>query len=442
MDIQLSEHFDYRKLIRFTWPSVVMMIFTSIYSVVDGIFVSNFVGKTPFAALNLMMPLLMVLGAVGFMLGTGGSALVAKTLGEGKPVKANRIFSMIIYVLVVFSVTVTVVSLFFLSDIARLLGADETMLGYCVSYCSVLLPILPAFVLQNAFQPFLVAAERPNLGLYITIATGVGNIALDALFIIGFGWGLLGAAWATAIAQAVGGLLPLVYFALPNKSPLRLCRSRFYVSSLLKAATNGMSEFMSNISMSVVAMVYNFQLMRLAGEDGVAAFGVIQYCNFIFLSVFLGYSIGSSPIVSYNYGSRNHAELQNMYRRSLRIVGSIGLLIFVLAQLLARPLATIFVGYDADLLSLTVHSFRIYQVSFLLAGFNLYASAFFTALNNGVVSAVISCTRTLVCETLAVILLPMVFGLEGIWYAITVAEVLALCLTAYYLRTLRPRYNY
>ena len=338
--------------------------------------------------------------------------------------------------------TVTVVSLFFLSDIARLLGADETMLGYCVSYCTVLLPVLPAFVLQNAFQPFCVAAERPNLGLYVTVATGIGNIVLDALFIIGFGWGLQGAAWATAISQMVGGLLPLAYFALPNKSLLRLCRTRFYVSSLLKAATNGMSEFMSNISMSVVAMVYNFQLMRFAGEDGVAAFGVIQYCNFIFLSVFLGYSIGSSPIVSYNYGSRNHAELQNMYRRSLHIVGATGLLIFVLAQLLARPLATIFVGYDAYLLSLTIHAFRIYQVSFLLAGFNLYASAFFTALNNGVVSAVISCTRTLVCETLAVILLPLVFGLEGIWYAITVAEVLALCLTAYYLRTLRPRYNY
>lgn len=442
MDIQLSEHFDNRKLFRFSLPSIAMMIFTSIYSIVDGIFVSNFVGKTPFAAINLIMPLLMIFSAIGFMLGTGGSALVAKTLGEGDRLRANRIFSNVVYTLLILAIGIATVSLIFLRDISLWLGAEGEMLDYCVVYGRILLPALPAFMLQTTFMTFLVTAERPHFGLYITLAVGVGNMILDAVFILVFGWELEGAAWATVIAQIIGGILPLIYFLMPNKSLLRLTRAPFDGKAILRASTNGISEFFSNISMSVVAIMYNWQLMRLVGEDGVAAFGVIQYVNFIFLAVFLGFGIGTAPIIGYNYGAGRHAELQNVYRRSLRFIGISGLLLFIFAEIFAFPLASIFVGYDKELLSLTTFAFRLYAISFLLAGFNIYASALFTALNNGLVSAVIACGRTLLCETVAVIVIPLLFGIDGIWLAITFAETGALLLTIYCLKRYKTKYNY
>lgn len=442
MDIQLSEHFDNRKLFRFSLPSIAMMIFTSIYSIVDGIFVSNFVGKTPFAAINLIMPLLMIFSAIGFMLGTGGSALVAKTLGEGDRLRANRIFSNVVYTLLILAIGIATVSLIFLRDISLWLGAEGEMLDYCVVYGRILLPALPAFMLQTTFMTFLVTAERPHFGLYITLAVGVGNMILDAVFILVFGWELEGAAWATVIAQIIGGILPLIYFLMPNKSLLRLTRAPFDGKAILRASTNGISEFFSNISMSVVAIMYNWQLMRLVGEDGVAAFGVIQYVNFIFLAVFLGFGIGTAPIIGYNYGAGRHAELQNVYRRSLRFIGISGLLLFIFAEIFAFPLASIFVGYDKELLSLTTFAFRLYAISFLLAGFNIYASALFTALNNGLVSAVIACGRTLLCETVAVLVIPLLFGIDGIWLAITFAETGALLLTIYCLKRYKTKYNY
>ena len=442
MDIQLSEHFDNRKLFHFSLPSIAMMIFTSIYSIVDGIFVSNFVGKTQFAAINLIMPLLMIFSAIGFMLGTGGSALVAKTLGEGDRLRANRIFSNVVYTLLVLAIGIAAVSLIFLRDISLWLGAEGKMLDYCVVYGRILLPALPAFMLQTTFMTFLVTAERPNFGLYITLAVGVGNMILDAVFILVFGWELEGAAWATVIAQIIGGILPLIYFLMPNKSLLRLTRAPFDGKAVLRASTNGISEFFSNISMSVVAIIYNWQLMRLVGEDGVAAFGVIQYVNFIFLAVFLGFGIGTAPIIGYNYGAGRHVELQNVYRRSLRFIGVSGLLLFIFAEIFAFPLASIFVGYDKELLSLTTFAFRLYGISFLLAGFNIYASALFTALNNGLVSAVIACGRTLLCETVAVIVIPLLFGIDGIWLAITFAETGALLLTTYCLKRYKAKYNY
>lgn len=442
MDIQLSEHFDNRKLLRFSLPSIVMMIFTSIYSIVDGIFVSNFVGKTPFAAINLIMPLLMIFSAIGFMLGTGGSALVAKTLGEGDRLRANRIFSIVIYTVLILSASIAAVSLLFLRDISLWLGAEGEMLDYCVIYGSILLPVLPAYMLQTTFMTFLVTAERPKFGLYITLAVGVGNMVLDAVFILLFGWGLEGAAWATVISQIIGGILPLIYFLLPNKSLLQLTRTSFDRKVLLRSSSNGLSEFLSNISMSVVAMLYNWQLMKWVGEDGVAAFGVIQYATFIFLAVFLGFGIGTAPIIGYNYGAGRQDELQNVYRRSLHFIGVSGVWLFAFAELFAYPLASIFVSYDKELLSLTTFAFRLYSISFLLAGFNIYASAFFTALNNGFVSAVIACGRTLVCETAAVIIIPLLLGVDGIWLAITFAEIGALLLTTYCLRRYKLKYNY
>ena len=442
MNIQLSEHFTYRKLLRFTLPSMVMMVFTSIYGVVDGVFVSNFVGSASFAAVNLIMPFLMILGAVGFMLGAGGSALVAFTLGTGDEKRANEIFSLLIYVLIGLGAVFTVGGILFMEPMARFLGADKTMLPVCVQYGRVVLTALVPFMLQNTFQSFLVTAERPHFGLYITIAAGVSNMALDALFIAGFHWGVTGAALATAISQFIGGIVPLVYFALPNKSRLRLCRAGWDGRALARACANGSSEFMTNISMSVVNMLYNWRLMRLMGADGVAVFGVIMYVNFIFVSIFLGYSMGSAPVVGYHFGAGDREELQGLLRRSLRLVAVMGAVLTALALLLARPLSMIFVSYDAALLAVTVRAFSIYALSFLLVGFNIFSSAFFTALNDGFTSALISFARTLVFEAAAVLLLPLIAGIDGVWAAVIAAEALALVLSAACLVQNRKKYGY
>ncbi len=442
MNIRLSEHFTYGKLLRFTLPSIVMMAFSSIYGVVDGVFVSNYVGADPFAAVNLIMPFLMILGAVGFMLGTGGSALVAYMLGVGNERKANETFSLLMYVLITLGAIFTVLGLLFLESVARLLGADETLLPYCVSYGRVILIALIPFMLQNAFQSFLVTAERPHFGLYITIAAGVTNIVLDALFIAVLRLGVVGAALATTISQYIGGVIPLLYFIFPNKSKLRLCRARLDLRAIAKAGSNGASEFMTNISMSIVNMLYNWQLMRLMGSDGVAVFGVIMYVNFIFVSIFLGYSMGSAPIVGYHYGAGNRTELQGLLRKSLRLIGVLSAVLTAEAELLARPLAMIFVSYDANLLAVTQRAFAIYAISFLLVGFNIYASSFFTALNDGFTSALISFARTLVFQIAAVGLLPLVLGVDGVWGAVIFAELLALFLSWYCFARNRKKYGY
>jgi len=440
--IQLSDHFGYGRLLRFTVPAMVMMIFTSIYSVVDGIFVSNFVGKTAFASVNLIFPFLMLLGVVGSMLGTGGSALVAKTLGQQDRSLANRIFSLLVVAGVVVGVVFALLGFLLLEDISVLLGADEQMVGLCVTYGRILLIVLPLFILQYMFQSLLIAAEKPTLGLAVTVIAGLTNIFFDYLLIVVLDMGLIGAACATAIAQSVGGLVPLVYFAFPNSSLLRLVKPHYDGRALFQAATNGLSEFLSSVSMSVVSMLYNWQLMRYIGEDGVAAYGVIMYVAFILMAMAFGYSMGVSPIVSYNYGSGNHAELQNVFRRSLVLVAFMGLVSVIAAELLASPLAHLFVGYDDGLYALTRKAFMIYCLSFLLAGFNMFASAFFTALNNGVISGTISFCRTMVCETSAVMLLPLLFGMDGIWYAIIVAELMALLLSFFLLVKYRSRYHY
>lgn len=442
MNIQLSEHFTYRKLLRFTFPSMVMMVFTSIYGVVDGVFVSNFVGAESFAAVNLIMPFLMILGALGFMLGTGGSALVSFTLGTGKTRKANEIFSFLIYVLIGAGAVFTVGGIAFLEPMSRFLGADEAMLPICVRYGRIVLSALIPFMLQSTFQSFLVTAERPNFGLYITVAAGAANMALDALFIAGFRWGVAGAALATSISQWIGGIVPLLYFALPNKSKLHLCAAKPDLRSLIKACTNGVSEFMTNISMSIVTMLYNWQLMRLMGSDGVAVFGVIMYVNFIFIAIFLGYSMGSAPIVSYHYGAGNQSELKGLLQKSLRLIAIMSVVLTGLAIAFAKPLAMIFVAYDPALLAVTVRAFSIYSLSFLLAGYNIYASSFFTALNNGVISALISFARTLIFEVAAVLVLPLLLDIDGVWSAVIAAELAALLLSAVCLVRGREKYGY
>lgn len=442
MNIQLSEHFTYRKLLRFTLPSIVMMIFTSIYGVVDGIFVSNFAGKIPFAAVNLIMPYLMLFGVVGLMVGTGGTALVSKMLGAGDKKRANDIFSMLTLICVVSGLVLTVVSIAFLRPAAILMGATGQMLEDCVTYGRIVQLALTAYILQYAFQSFCVTAEKPNLSLVMMVVAGVCNIVLDALFVAVFRWGLVGAAAATAIAQFAGAAIPLIYFARPNDSLLRFTKSRFDGRALLQTCFNGSSELMSNLSMSLVGILYNLQLLRYAGDDGVAAYGIIMYVNFTFLSVYIGFAIGSAPLIGFNHGADNRPELKSLFRKSMTILSVFSVVMTVVAELLARPLARIFVSYDPGLLEMTVRGFRIYALSFLLCGINIFGSSMFTALNNGLISAAISFLRTLVCQIAAILLLPMIFDLDGIWLSVVVAELGSLVLTGYFLIKYRKRYHY
>jgi len=442
MDISLSEHFDNRKLLRFTFPTIVMMVFTSIYGIVDGIFVSNFVGKTEFASVNLIMPFVMVTGAVGFMFGTGGTAVVAKTLGEGKKELANRYFSLIVYTAIFIGMVLSVLGFVFMRPAAAALGADENMLDYCVVYGSTLMYGTVPFMLQTMFQSFLVSAEKPKMGLKLTVAAGITNMLLDYLFVAVLDWGLLGAAWATNISQTVGSVIPLIYFFRPNSSLLHLGKTSYYGSVLRKSCTNGASEMVSNLSLSLVNMLYNVQLMRLAGEDGVSAYGVIMYTNFIFIGTFIGYSIGAAPIVSFHYGAGNREELKNLYCRSLRLVGLGGIILTTLAEVIAPNLSAAFVGYDAGLLALTTHGSRLFSLSFLLIGINIFASSFFTALGDGFASAVISFARAFLFQVAAILLLPLVLDVDGIWLGIVVAEILGLLVSIYFFVQRKKKYHY
>ena len=440
--IQLSDHFTYGRLLRFTLPSIVMMVFTSIYSVVDGFFISNFAGKTAFASLNLIYPFLQILGGVGFMIGTGGTALVSKVMGEGDAEKANRYFSMMILFTAIVGVLLTVFGLVFMRPVALFLGATEQMLPDCVLYGRIVIGFTGAFMLQNVFQSFLIAAEKPKLGLLATVAAGVTNMALDALFIAGFHWGVAGAAIATGLSQCVGGLFPLFYFLRPNTSKLRLVRTKLEARVLAGACANGSSELMSNISSSIVSIIYNFQLLKYLGEDGVSAYGVLMYVQFIFVAIFIGYSIGCAPIVGFHYGAQNHDELKNLLRISVRLMAGAGVALTALAFVLASPLAKLFVGYDEGLYTLTCHAFRLFAFAFLFAGFNIFASSFFTALGNGLISAAISFLRTLVFQTSSVLLLPVILDVDGIWYAITVAEVCAMVISLIFLFAKKEKYHY
>lgn len=442
MNIQLSDHFTYTKLIQFVLPSIGMMIFTSIYGVVDGLFISNFVGKTAFAAVNLIIPFTMVLGAIGFMLGTGGNALVAKTLGEGKRELANQIFSFLVIVSIVSGTFVAIVGSVFMEPVALLLGADEAMLRDCVIYGRILMAATPAFMLQIMFQSFLITAEKPGMGFWVTVVAGITNMVLDALLVAGLKWGVTGAALATGLSQCVGGIVPLIYFARKNDSLLQITKTKFMWDALWKTCSNGISEFLSNISMSLVSMLYNLQLLKFAGENGVAAYGVIMYVQFIFIAIFIGYNIGTAPIIGYNYGAQNHKEMQNIFKKSMILTVSAGLVLMVSAFALAAPLAKVFVGYDAELFEMTKRGFEFYAVSFFLCGFNIFGSSFFTALSNGPVSAVISFLRTVVFQVAAVLVLPVFFGIDGVWASISVAELLALAVTGFFLVKLRSRYHY
>ena len=442
MKIQLSDHFTYKTLLRFTFPSIIMLVFTSIYGVVDGFFVSNYVGKTPFTAVNFIMPVLMILGSVGFMFGTGGSALIAKTIGEGKKEKANRLFSLIIYTSAICGAILAVLGILFLRPLAISLGAEGQLLEDSILYGRIILLAIPAYILQYEFQCLFATAGKPAIGLYVTVAAGVTNMILDALFVAFFRLGLEGAAAATAVSQLVGGVLPLFYFVRDNTSLLRLGRTRFDGRALGRTCTNGSSELMSNISMSVVSMLYNVQLLRYAGEDGVAAYGVLMYVSFIFQAVFIGYAVGTAPVIGYHYGAQNHKELKGLLRKTLVIIGVFAVVMLAASYILAGPLSFMFVGYDEDLFSLTVRAFSIFSFSFLFSGYAIFGSSFFTALNNGLISAIISFLRTLVFQVAAVLVFPLFWKVDGIWLSIVAAEFMAVVITAIFLMANQKKYQY
>ena len=441
-NIQLSDHFHYRRLLRFTMPAILMLIFTSVYSIVDGFFVSNFTGKTPFAAVNFIMPLLMILGCAGFMFGTGGDALIAKTMGVGDRKGANELFSLVVYAAALSGVILAVFDIVFLRPLASLMGADGQLLEDSVVYGRIILLALPFYVLQYEFQCLFAAAEKPKLGLYVTVAAGIINIVLDALFVAILHWGLAGAAAATAVSQFAGGIVPIIYFARRNDSPLRLGKCRFDGFALAKTCTNGSSELMSNISMSVVSMLFNIQLMKYAGENGIAAYGVLMYVSMIFQAVFIGYSVGAAPVISYNYGAQNCEELKSLRQKSMLLIAVFSVAMLAAGQLLAQPLSMLFVGYDEALMELTVHAFTIFSFSFLLSGFSIWGASFFTALNDGLISALISFLRTFLFQCAAVLIFPLFWGLDGIWFTVAAAELLAAAMTALFLLAKKKKYRY
>ncbi|MDE7296750.1 MAG: MATE family efflux transporter [Clostridia bacterium] len=446
--IQISDHFNYRKLLKFVMPTIVMMIVTSIYGVIDGLFVSNFVGKTPFAALNLIMPFIMILGGMGFMIGTGGTALVSKVVGEGDREKANRYFTMVVIFAVLLGLFLTAVGIAVMRPIARLLGATDNMIEHCVLYGRIVVGFTTFFMLQNIFQSFLAAAEKPKLGLAVTLIAGCTNAALDALFIVVFRWGLVGAAVATGIGQVLGGVIPLVYFARKNSSLLRFTKTKLEIKPLLLACGNGSSELLTNVASSIVSMLYNGQLMRLMermelnGENGVSAYGVLMYVQFIFLAIEIGYTIGSAPIVGYNYGAENRDELKNVFKKSILIMAVSGTVLTGLAQALAVPIAKLFVGYDEELYRLTVHAFRLFSFAFVFSGIGIYSSGFFTALNNGLISAILAILRSVVFQVAFVFLLPYLFGLDGIWWAMLATEVAAAIAAVVFFIAKHKKYGY
>ena len=444
MSIKLSDHFTYRKLLRFTLPSIAMMIFTSIYGVVDGYFVSNFAGKEPFAAVNFIMPFIMIVSTVGFMLGTGGTALVSKTFGEGDPERANRYFSLFVYTSFLLGILFSLLGIVFLRPIAAFLGATDTLLENSVIYGRIVIAAMPFFVLQLLFQSFFVAAEKPNLGFWVIVAGGVTNMIGDCVLVtlLPQELKLSGAAIATALGQLVGGGVPLIYFFRKNGSILRLGKTRFDGRALWKATTNGVSELVNSAAMSVVGMVMNVQLLKYAGENGVAAYGVMMYVSMIFSGVFIGYSVGTAPVIGFHFGAKNHPELSNLLKKSLVLLLCGGVLMVAAAEALAKPLALLFVGYDAALMQLTESGFRIFGLSFFFMGFAIFGSGFFTALNDGVTSAIISFVRTLVFELASILLLPLLFGTTGLWCAIVVAELMATVLSFLFMAIKRRRFEY
>lgn len=444
MKIELSGHYSYSRILKTCIPSVLMILTTSVYSIVDGLFVSNFAGTTSFAALNIIWPAIATVAAFGLMFGTGGSALVAMVIGQDDRDRANGIFTMLIRAMLILGAVCGTLLFIFMRPVSIWLGADEAMLPDCIRYGRILVCAMPAFMSQMAFNSFFMTAEKPQLGTLLTVICGITNIAFDALFIVVFGWGLTGAAIATVLGMAVGGIYPLYYFSSKkrNTTKLKFVKADTDWHCIVRCCSNGLSEYVGNIALNIVSMCYNLQLMKLIGQDGVAVYGILMYIGYVYASVYIGYNIAVSPIVSFNYGAQNHDELKSLLRKSIVILLVAGTILTGLSEILSSPMAGIFVGYDPGLKALTARAIRIYMISFMICGLNMFVSAWFTALNNGIVSACAAFARTLVFEMGAIFILPLLLGLDGVWLAVDVADMLALVLAVILLSTFRKRYNY
>ena len=442
MSIQLSDHFTYRKLSAFVLPTIAMMVLTSMYTMVDALFISHFVGEIALAAVNFVFPVIMLMGGLGFMLGTGGTALVAKTFGQGDNDRARRYFTQVTLLAALLGGAMAGIGILFLPQMCILLGGTDKLMPDAVLYGRVMLGFLPCCILQCTFQALVVAAEKPKMAFWLSVAGGVTNLALDLLFVVFFGWGLAGAALATGLSQAVAGLIPVVYFFFPNNSLLRFVRTRLELRPMLQACSNGASELVTGISASFIGMLYNYQLLQYYGEEGVAAYGVVMYVAFLFGSIIFGYDLGSNPLFAYNHGAENHAELRNLFRKSLVLITGAGIILCASALLFSSPLAYLFVGYSAELTELAKYAFCVFSVYFALHGYNIFASGLFTAMNNGFISALIAFARTFLFQSAAVLLLPLLFGAGGIWWSAAVAEVSTLCISVYLVLRFRSRYGY
>ena len=437
-----DRHFTVPALLRFTLPTIGMMIFMSAYVMVDGFFVSNFAGETAFAAVNFTYPIISILGTLGFMFGTGGSAIVAKTRGEGDPDRANREFSLLVYAAAAAGLIFAVIGTIALKPLLMLMGAEGNLLTQCLRYGRLLAICIPTTILQYLFQELMITAGKPGLAFRVTVASGITNIVLDALLIVGLHMEVLGAAIGTVAGEVVGSVIPLIYFARPNDSALRLGPTRLDWRMLGRTCVNGSSEMVSNIAASLVGIAYNVQLLAYLGEAGVSAYGILEYVAFFTVAILIGFVSGAAPLMSFQYGAQNRVEMQSLFRKCVGIVVVCGLILFALVRVLVDPLAGVFVGYDPDLHALTIHAMLIYSWALLFSGFNMYGSSLFTSLSNGLISAVISFVRTLVFEIGAVLLLPRLFGPDGIWYSGVVAGVAAFILTVAFVLGYAKRYGY
>ena len=442
MTDKLNRHYSYGGLIKYAAAPAAMMIFTSLYTVVDGFFISNLAGKTAFAAVNLVIPYWMIMCGFGFMFGAGASALCGMLLGEQRRDLANQAFTSIVMASVLFSIVLMIIGLVTLRPVCELMGADAAMMPPCITYGNIVFAFLPTMFLQSLFQPLFSTMQKPALGFYFTLGAGLSNMVLDWVFVGLFGWGVAGAAFATGIGTVVGGVLPLIYVARSHSLTLQLVKCRISMHDVLKSAGNGSSELLSNVSQSVISIFFNWQLLRYAGETGVAAYGIMMYVGFIFVALSMGYMVAVSPLISYQYGAQHHHELTSLYKKSLIICAVSGIIMFIAAELLAEPLARFFGGYDPELYKMTVHGFRIVCILFLLSGFNIFATAFFTALNNGLISGMLAFCRTFLFQLICIFVLPELFGLEGIWLSCVTAEVFALIVSIITLKLQKRRYHY
>ena len=440
--IQLSDHFTYKKLIRYSIPMIGVLILTSIYGVVDGLFISNVEGDIAFSAVNLILPGVMMFSSIGFMMGSGGAAIVSKTLGEGKKEKASQYFSMIVYFLIIIGIVCAILGCILTKQISSLLGASEKMEKYCIEYGRVLFLFLPFMMLQYMFQSFFAVAEKPNVGLLITLCAGITNAIGDYLLIVVFRLGITGAAVASGASMVVGSVPAIIYFAFKKDLKFKLVPTKFDWKALGHTMSNGSSEMVTNISMSFVNMLYNAQLMKYYGENGVSAYGVIMYVGFIFSGCYMGVSQAVAPVVGYNYGASNEEELKNVFKKSLIILAVMAIFLTGSAEALSKPLAYVLFSHNEELLKLTTYAIRLYAIGYTISWINIFGSAFFTGLNNGLVSAIISFGRMLVFQLATIFILPLIFDSTGLWLAMPVSEVFSLIVTVTFFITMRKKYNY